>query len=142
MKLMKYIAIALLLTAVATNSANAKQVKAKQLYMFGFSASFTDSTVYMTSVQDVPGAWIDSKTKFLLGRDSYSYQLSEYLSEKRQQPKRVCLVIYALNRKKAEKQLQKMKRRYVEKAKGAYNVLYIKPEDFKFEAVEISPDQQ
>ena len=141
MKVLKYILVALFLAATATN-VSAKSIKKDHLYIFGFSASFKDSTVYITNIQDVPGAWVDTKTKFLLGRDNYSYQLREYLSDKQQQPNRVCLVIYALTQKKAEKLYQKMKKKYVERGKGTYSVQYLTTTDFKFEAVDMSPETE
>jgi len=98
--------------------------------MFGFSASFKDSVVYITNVQDVQGAWIDSKTKFLLNRDSYSYQLKEHMTEQYQEPDRVCIVFYATNKKKIEKQLKKLRKKYKE--------LTLLPTEFHFEVIEQS----
>ena len=47
--------------------------------MFGVATSFNDSTLYITEIQEISGAYIDSKTKFLVERDNYSYQLRDYL---------------------------------------------------------------
>ena len=127
----------LLLVALVAVSAEAKQVRTSSMYMFGFSASFKDSVIYMTDVQQVEGAWIDTKTKFLLGRENYSHQLKEYLADKLQQPERVCMVFFAKKKKKAEKLYLKMKRKYVEKSKGNYDVRYLNERAFKFEAVEM-----
>ena len=137
MKIFKYIMLALLL-AGSTTEAFAKKVKTDHMYMFGFSASFKDSTIYITDIQDVQGAWYNTKTKFLLGRDNYSYQLKEYMANQQQQPNRVCMVFFATSKKKAEKQLQKIKKKYVEKAPGVYAVRYLTSSDFKFEAVDMS----
>lgn len=81
------------------------------IYMFGFAASFNDSTVYFTDVHRVDSAWVDSKTKFLMSRDNYSAQLSNYL-EKQGLKNRVCVSAFAKNEKKARKKLQKMVSRY------------------------------
>ncbi|MDE5571673.1 MAG: hypothetical protein K2I86_06465, partial [Prevotella sp.] len=94
MNIVKNIALTLSLIAFAIG-AQAKPVQPDHVYMFGFSASFKDATIYITDIQDVKGAWIDNKSQFLLSRDNYSFQLKEYFTEKMQQPDRVCMVFYA-----------------------------------------------
>ena len=105
MKLYKYILMTLLFCVAM--GAEAKRVLPKHMYMFGFAASFKDSVVYMTEIQDVQGAWYDTKSKFLLGRDHYSSQLKEHFKEKLQMSDRVCMVIFAKSIKKAEKKYLK-----------------------------------
>ncbi len=121
-----------LLFAVITLGAAGKNIKPKSMYMFGFSASFKDSTVYITDIQDVTGAWMDSKTKFLLNRDGYSQQLSDYLTNNKQESDRICVVVYATDRKKAEKKLRKFQKMYIEKGKGSYAIRQLTTADFRF----------
>ena len=109
-----------------------------RIYMFGFSASFTDSIVYFTNIQEVDSAWIDSGSKFLMGRENYSYQLRNYLADKLKMPNRTCLVMYGKNRKDAEKKYLKMKRLYTEKSKGMYDVRFINDSNFKFATIDMS----
>ena len=135
MKFIAHIMMALLFTAVPTLT-HAKPVKTPKLYIFGFSASFNDSTVYITGLQELKEVWIDSKTKFLISRDSYSYQLKDYLTQKLNEHTRVCLVIFDVKQKKAEKKFQKMKTKYIDKGKGTYDVRLLTEADFKFEAVD------
>ena len=111
------------------------------IYIFGFSASFTDSTIYMTNVQKVDSAWIDNKSKFLLGRENYSYQLRNYLSDKLHLKNRTCLVMYARSRKEAEKKYLKLKKLYVEESPGMYDVRYIDEGDFKFQTIDMSYEE-
>lgn len=139
MKVLKYILLALLVTATVSE-ASAKRVK-KSVFIFGFSASFKDSTVYFTDVQEVKDAWIDTKTKFLLGRDNYSYQLKEYFTTKQGSPNRVCMVFFDKKRKAAEKQFVKLRKKYTGKKKGGYLIQYLTEQDFKFEPVDMSPDE-
>lgn len=135
MKLMKYLILsALLLTALA---AEAKPLKTNSLYMFGFSASFKDSVVYVTDIQQVEGAWIDHKTKFLLGRDQYSTQLKEYLEQSMQQKNRICMVIFSTKKKKAEKKFLKLMKNY----KKGYDVRYLNAPQFKFEPIDMGEEQ-
>ena len=137
MKLLKCMLLVMVLTLTATK-AEAKIVVAEHMYMFGFSASFTDSVLYITDIQDVPGVSYDSKTKFLMGREHYSSQLKEFLAEKKGQPNRICLVMFATSKKKAEKKYQNLKKKYAEKDGIIYGLQYLKSDEFKFEAVELS----
>jgi hypothetical protein len=122
--------------------AEAKRVQPKHMYMFGFSASFKDSVVYMTEIQDVQGAWYDTKSKFLLGRDHYSSQLKEHFKEKLQMSDRVCMVIFAKSIKKAEKKYLKLRKKYLsdKKRTSSYEVRYVTSQDFKFEPVDMSEE--
>lgn len=145
MRVIKYITLALLLTASLT--AGAKNVKVPHVYMFGFAASFQDSVIYMTDIQDVQGAWMDTKSKFLLGRDNYSYQLKNHL-ETQGLLQRVCVVFFAKNRKKAEKMYVKLRKKYLPATKkkkskkrqepALYDIRYITAQDFSFEPVDMS----
>ena len=47
--------------------------------MFGFSASFNDSTVNFTDIQAVNAYVENNHTHFLVNRDEYSYQLRYYM---------------------------------------------------------------
>ena len=118
MKIFKYILLALLLAGALPQEMEAKRIKVPKMFMFGFSASFQDSIIYMTDVQEVEGAWYETKSKFLLGRQHYSYQLKDFLANTRQQPNRVCVVMFALTRKEAEKKFIKLRKEYTVKAKG------------------------
>jgi hypothetical protein len=138
MKILKYILFSLLLAVAIPTEMQAKRMKVPKMYMFGFSASFQDSIVYMTDVQEVEGAWYDTKTKFLMGRQHYSYQLKDFLANNMQQPNRVCVVMYALTRKEAEKKFIKLRKEYTIKAKGKYDVRYLTTADFHFQPVDMS----
>ncbi|MBQ2179961.1 MAG: hypothetical protein II450_06110 [Prevotella sp.] len=138
MKIFKYILLALLLAGALPQEMEAKRIKVPKMFMFGFSASFQDSIIYMTDVQEVEGAWYETKSKFLLGRQHYSYQLKDFLANTRQQPNRVCVVMFALTRKEAEKKFIKLRKEYTVKAKGKYDVRYLTTTDFKFQPVDMS----
>ena len=127
----------MLVVALTALGASAKPIKTNQVYMFGFSASFKDSVIYVTDIQNVPGTWVESKNKFLLLRDEYSRQMKDYLEEKLQQEKRVCVVFYYLKKKKAEKEFLKLMKKY----KKGYEVRYVNEKDFKFEAIDMSEQQ-
>ena len=93
MKLFKTaIAILLMSMAFVNEAAAKKNIKTEHMYMFGFSASFQDSTLYITDIQDVYGVWYDKKQKYIRGLEDYSSQLNTYLTEQLNQPNRVCMV--------------------------------------------------
>lgn len=140
MKYLKYILLTLVI-CVATG-ANAKEVQPPHMYMFGFAASFKDSVVYMTEIQDVQGAWYENKTRTLLGRDNYSSQLKLHFKEKMMMPDRVCMVFFATTMKEAEKQYLKLRKKYLGDAKhpSTYEVRYLSQQDFRFEPVDLSEE--
>lgn len=135
MRFLKYIVLTLLVCVAM--GAEAKTVKARHMYIFGFAASFKDSVVYMTEIQDVQGAMYEKKTKFLLGRDSYSDQLKAHFKEKMQLSDRICMVMFSTSKKKAEKKYMKLRKKYMgdKKHPSTYEVRYVTIQDFQFEAV-------
>lgn len=125
----KYILSALLtLLCMGAWSAN----KPAHVYMFGFAASFNDSTVCFTDIQEVDSAYIDSKTKFLYSRENYSYQLRDYLQQ-HDFATPTCITVFALNKKDIMAKYEKMRKRYTGGANFA--IKEVKAPDFVFQAV-------
>jgi hypothetical protein len=141
MRLIKPLMIAIALMAASTMKVQAQDIKVPQAYMFGFVASFNDSTVYFTNIQQVDSVWVTKKKQFLAGRNQYSNQLREYFAQQRNMPNRTCVVVANVDRKKLEKKYIKMKNKYLVKSKKPYDVRNISENDFKFEAVDMSPIQ-
>ena len=140
-KIIKYLGCAVALAAMTCGQAMARGEVTK-VYMFGFAASFNDSIVHFTDIQQVDSAWVETKSQFLLLRENYSYQLRDYLAEQQNMAHRTCMVTFNTNRAKLEKEYQKMKRLYTEKAKGAYDVRYLTSSDFLFRAVDASDQME
>ena len=109
--------------------------KLTPVYMFGFAASFNDSIVYLTEIQRIDSAWIDSKTKFLYGRNNFSHQLYNHLSDAGNNHP-TCMVMFADERKKIEKKYLKFRKRYT--SKGAYIVKYVDANTFNFSPISLS----
>lgn len=134
MRIKTYIATAMLAAMTAAN-ATAKSEMVPKMYMFGFAASFNDSIVHFTDIIDVDSVWIDSKTKFLMGRAFYSNQLRDYLSSCLMD-NRTCVVLFDKKRSKLEKRLLKMRKRYNSKKNNrGYDVRTIEAADFRFKSV-------
>lgn len=138
MKLIKQLTLAIVLMAAGATNVQAQNVKVPHAYMFGFVASFNDSTVYFTNIQQVDSVWVTKKKKMLAGRNNYSYQLREFFAQKLNMPNRTCVVVANTDRKKVEKKYIKMKNKYLVKSKKPYDVRNIADSDFKFSAVDMS----
>lgn len=120
-----------LVLAIATLSLSAAN-RAKKVYMFGFAASFNDSTVCFTNIQTVDSAYIDSKTNFLYSRENYSNQLRDYLTN-HNFPTPTCVTVFALTQKDIEKKYARMRNKYI--GKGKYIVKEISSPDFVYQAI-------
>lgn len=122
-------------------SAEAKKTMVPKVYMFGIAASFNDSIVYFTNVQEVSNAWIESKNNFLLDRGNYSVQLKEFLAQKMQSPQRTCVIYYDTNRTKLEKKFIKIRQLYTQQKKkqtNHFDVRYVEDGEFAFKALDAS----
>jgi hypothetical protein len=136
MKSLRY--VLLLAVTMLTVEASAKLEITNNIYMFGFSASFKDSVIYATDIQNPQGLWIDTKKDYLINLDEYSHQLKVYLTEKLQQQNRVCMVFFYTKKKKAEKAYLKLMKKY----KTGYEVRYVNENDFKFEPIDSDPEEE
>lgn len=132
----KKITIIACLAMFIIGNVNAKSVKVPKIYAFGISTSFNDSTVFITNIQEIENAWINSKNKFLLDRNEYAYQLKNYFNSKNML-NRTCSIIFALNKKNIDKKFKNIKKKYLGNKDYLLNV--VKPSDFTFTT--ITPDE-
>ena len=123
------------LLAVSYPTTQAKNFVTPKAYMFGFAASFNDSIVYFTNIQEVDSVWFTQKKEMLAGRSEYSSQLRSYCADKLNQPRRTCVVIADMKQKKLEKRYEKMKKKYLQNKKATYDVRFINDDEFKFKSV-------
>ncbi len=130
---LRYLLVSALLLMACGMSAIKKPTK---VYLFGFTTSFNDSTVYLSNLQTVDSAWVDSKTHFLYSRDNYSYQLRDYLTGKGVVRPTV-ITMFGEKKSKVEKQYSKIRKRFVEK--NHYHIEYIADDEFHFTAIQ--PDK-
>ena len=138
MRLRQLLIVTALLVGCVING-NAKGYRPAKIYMFGFAASFNDSTVYLTDIQTVNAYLVNNRTKFLANREDYSYQLRNYLQSNGLEAYPTCITMFAENEKDATKKYLKLKERY-EKSKKKYSIKSLKDTQFKYTPVE--PDQQ
>lgn len=122
----------LTLTTISSIDSAAKNKQTPKIYMFGIAASFNDSTVYFTDIQELENVWINDKGNFLINRSEYSYQLKNYL-EAQGYSHRTCIVSFAFKRKDIEKKFHKTRNKYVKR--GNNDLKYINNNEFKFSPV-------
>ena len=133
MKLYKYLfAVTAVVAAFATTTITAKNKCMPKVYAFGFAASFNDSTVYFTDIQEIDSVWINDKTKFMLERENYSGQLKTYLNGNGKEH-RTCVISYAFKRKDIDNKYRKMRDRYVKR--GGCIIEHIAADDFRFQNI-------
>ena len=107
--------------------------KQTKIYMFGVATSFNDSTLYITEIsRNKLVLNIDSKTKFLVERDNYSYQLRDYLKGIGEQTP-TATTIFAIEKKEIEKKYLVIKKKYLDP--GLYQVKQINNASFTFKAI-------
>ena len=132
----------ILMTVVALGmpaTSEAKKVQVPKMDMFGIAASFSDTIVHFTNVQEIDSAWIEKKNKFLQARQLYSYQLRDYLASEQQMPRRTCIVYAGKNKKKVEKKYLKMRKLYMpsKKQHQGYDIRLLNNSDFQFKVIDL-----
>ena len=135
MRYYKFVLIEVMLFGLTTTITANDAYKAVKVYMFGFSASFNDSTVNFTDIQAVDAYVENNHTHFLVNRDEYSYQLRYYMESIQPDSNPNCLVVYALTQKNAIKKYLKLQEQYTKKAKIKYIVNAIPTSKFSFKTV-------
>jgi hypothetical protein len=136
MKFLKYVSLASIVIALCLGvGVSAKTKIVPKVYLFGFAASFNDSIVYFTDIQDIDSAFIDNKNNFLLSRDNYSYQLRDYLQTQNMH-NRTCVTMFGFKKDKVEKTYIKMKRKYTSKNK--FDVRLINSSKFRYQRIDLN----
>ena len=106
-----------------------KKPKMQTVYIFGFSASFTDSTAYLTDVMQLDSAYVTQKG-FLADRSLYSLQLENYIQEKHNLLHTTNAVFFSVKKKSLDKKYDRVKRMYQSGENLRLNLLHAG--DFRF----------
>ena len=131
---MKYLKIVLsVVVLLCICSAATLKKSSKAVYVFGVSASFTDTTIYYTEVQLLDSVSLD-KNGFLPHRDSYSYQLKNYLEGEKGLSNRTCMIYFSEDKKTLDKEFVKITDRY--KRDKSVSTLLVEPKLFSFKKQE------
>ena len=109
----------------------------KQILAFGYSTCLNDSIVYLTPIMEIPGASLDSKTKFLNKRQDYTNQLKTFM-ESKYEAHQTSVIVFSTSRKKLEDKYIKM-RRSLQK-KHLHKVVELETGSFQFAAIPSKED--
>ncbi len=99
--------ILMLLCMFMTTDAMAKP-KLTKVYVFGVSTNYTDSLTFMTDIQALFPAYVESKTGFLYDRSIYSQQLQIWIEQAKGHPGTTCAIFFSKSRSKLEKKFLKV----------------------------------
>lgn len=131
-KYLKVICLALL-CAVAKQPLEAKQkVKQMPVFMVGVGISLVDSAVFITDMHLVDSVTIEKKTKFLMDRQLYSFQLRRYLEQTYEGGPYVPCVFFSPSRKKMERRYLSLHKRYVQSKE--LRMILVDQGQFRFKA--------
>lgn len=103
-----------------------------KVYMFGFSASFNDSLVYITDIQEVDSVLIEPKTNFLVNRTAYGNQLQFFLNDHKERPNTTCVVFFNRKAEDLRKKYNKIVKRY--RNNNATILKTLSQDEFRFQA--------
>ena len=110
---LKAIVCMYLLLLLAIGQLEAKKVVVQRpVYMIGVAFSFVDSAVFITDMHQVDSISIEKKTKFLMDRQLYSFQLQRYLEVTYKGGPYMPCVFFSPNRKKMERRYLSLHKRY------------------------------
>ena len=115
MKLSKLLCLALLcLVALQPLGAKTRKVVQKPVYLVGVGISLVDSMVFITDMHRVDSVTLEKKTKFLMDRQLYSFQLQRYLEQTYKGGPYVPCVFFSKSRKKMVRRYLSLHKRYVQ----------------------------
>ena len=130
MKFIKNVLPAIVMLCVLSSFSLLK--KTQPVYAFGISASFTDSIVYYTEIQELDSVSLTSEG-FLPKREAYSYQLKNYL-ENKGEANRTCMIYFSDSQKKIASEFDKISGKY--KKNKTVSFKKIEKKDFQFKKPE------
>lgn len=106
-----------------------KQPKMQTVYVFGISASFTDSVAFLTDVMRVDSAYI-LPNGFLFDRTLYSLQLENYVLGTCHVENSTNAIFFSTRKKDIDKKYDKVNRMYQRSENLA--LIYVGEDEFRF----------
>lgn len=105
--------------------------KSAEIYVFGVAQSFTDSVVYLSSVQRLDGATL-TKDGLLNDRVVYSQSYGQFIQTTYGQENSMGSLMFATSKKKAENLYLRVRSRYMNRLHA--KVREIQASEFQFKA--------
>lgn len=116
MKIAKFIICLSLLCSFVFGQLHAKKkvVVQQPVYMIGVAFALVDSAIFITDVHRVDSVSIQKKTKFLMDRQLYSFQLQRHLQATYVGGPYVSCVYFGKSKKKMDRRYLSLYKRYVQ----------------------------
>lgn len=121
--------VSVLFVLQVSGKKDGSKVKMQKVYMMGISVSFVDSVAFMTDVQELDSANLQSNG-FLSERLLYTFQLDNYVTGTCHVPNVTSAVYFSTKRKKMEAKFEKLNRLYQHSDRFA--LIYLGANDFRF----------
>lgn len=121
----------LLILGVQGQAKSHKKPRMQSVYVFGFSASFTDSIAFLTDVMKVDSAYI-MPNGFLADRSYYALQLENFVLGEHRVKNSTNAVYFSTKKKQVDKIYEKMNRKYQRSDK--FLLIYVGEDELKFKA--------
>ncbi len=133
-------ALCVLMLGACLTTAEARKQPVPHMYMFGMAASFNDTIIHFTDIQELDSVWIETKNNFLLERSGYSSQLRDFLTQQQQMGNRTCIVFYNQKRSKLQKEYEKVMRLYTKSKDGQqhFDIRHLDPQQFHFTTIDLT----
>lgn len=80
----------IIMASLMSLSVSAKIKCVPKIYAFGFAASFNDSIVYFTDIQEIDSAWVGEKNEFLVNRENYFLSTQKLFKQNRTGTSHMC----------------------------------------------------
>ncbi|MBR1889369.1 MAG: hypothetical protein IJ816_01925 [Alloprevotella sp.] len=137
---MKKIAFILFLSFCSIHLyAKKPKVVGQQISLFGVGISLSDSVIYITPIQTIPEATIDSKTGFLDNRAFYSMQLKNFL-EGQGVTNPICTTFFSTDKQKLNKKLGNVTKHY--NRKFPQKLTYVHEGEFTYKVYTTSNSEE
>ncbi len=126
----KLLCLALVLMSLTMAIDVVAKPKLTKVYVFGVSTSYTDSVTFLTDIQALHPAYIESKTGFLYDRSIYSQQLQIWIESMKDKPFTTCTIFFSKNRRDVEKKFLKVQKKI--RADKSTRLMMLDAGEFRF----------
>lgn len=100
----------LLMLATHASLLHAK-VEQRPVYICGYAVNFADSAAYVTEIQCIDTAYVESRNGFLMDRNLYSDQLNYFVKKQFGGKHYTCMVLFDKKQARLQKRVAKMRKR-------------------------------
>lgn len=138
MDLIKKLSLLLLAILCISTASAKKKIETQPVYMFGYALSPADSTVYVTDIQRVEPAYIQTSTGFLAGRALFSQQFQDYLLQSLHVKGAACNIFFNTKRAKVQKKYDRVTTRA--KNDEDFKLCLVANTAYTFQALDVDPE--